>query len=416
MVPQNTKNNRIKSSFSSAVAFDLLLVLTWMRHTVVGYALIFVRRVPYIGVPIAEVYPLLVAALIVLALPWMLKRIRATEILLYLFAATVILLTTLLYPQNAEHIYEELGNILTAVLPMIFLGVCYDHERHKDWLFWASLLGTAVMFLYQVYQLSMDRELLEDSMHAAYLALPGVMYLIYYAAEKKGVRYWVIAAAGAASIFIYGTRGPILCMAVLLAVYLLISIRRMQSVWEKLLCVLGIVAALILVLSGDAMIHLAEWLSGIFRKIGFSTRIFDFFLEGEMMNTTNRDIHLSRAIAGIWEEPLLGYGFFGDRAQFGVYPHNLFVELWFQFGLFVGTALIAALIFLPIKALRTQRGNRLHIMFLLMLLCLTYIKLMLSGSYAVEANFFFMIGVCLTMSRETAPLSSASLADKGETL
>jgi Na+/melibiose symporter-like transporter len=45
----------------------------------------------------------------------------------------------------------KLGMMLTAVLPMVFIGVCYNHEKHKNFLFWASLLGAITMFAYQLY-------------------------------------------------------------------------------------------------------------------------------------------------------------------------------------------------------------------------------------------------------------------------
>ncbi len=403
------KNKKPTWKIGSETAFSLLLLLTWIQKTVVGYALVFIRRVPYIGVPIAEVYPFLVVALIVLALPWMLKRIRAVELLLYLLAVAVVLLSTVLYPQNAEHIQEELVNILAAVLPMIFLGVCYDYERHKNMLFWASLLGTVTMFSYQVYQLAIGRELLEDSMYSAYLVLPSVMYLIYYAADKKKTLCWVIATLAALTMFTYGTRGPILCMTILLSVYLLISVWRIHSMWKRLLCSLGIVAVVAFVLSGEATLNLATWLSEIFDKIGFSTRLFDFYIEGEILDTTGRERIIPRAMSLIWQSPVWGYGFMGDRVYFSAYPHNLFVELWMHYGLLFGTIAGVAAVGLPITALYRQRGSRDQFLLLLMFVCLTLVKLMLSSSYIQEPYLFFMFGVCLAARRNTEHLSDRKL-------
>lgn len=76
---QRQKKQETGLTLSSGMIFSIVLALTWMRRTVVGYVLTYVQRVPYIGVPIAKIYPVLLVALSLLALPWLCKRIRVSD-------------------------------------------------------------------------------------------------------------------------------------------------------------------------------------------------------------------------------------------------------------------------------------------------------------------------------------------------
>ena len=49
-----------------------------------------------------------------------------------------------------------------------------------------------------------------------------------------------------------------------------------------------------------------------------------------------------------------------------------------------------------IKTKRNERGYN----FVIMLICMVFIKLMLSGSYTTESTFYFMLGVFVTIARD----------------
>ncbi|MBQ9861185.1 MAG: O-antigen ligase family protein [Clostridia bacterium] len=389
--------------FASELAFTIVLFLAWTRYTLVNFGLIFVQRIPLIGSPIANIYPLIFIAFVLLAFPWIVKKVRVTELLIYLLVVAAIALTVVFHPQNITVIGEQLGRILVVSVPMMFIGVCYDHERHKKLLFLASLLAMLVMFVYQNYQMASGQTLMEDNMDAAYKVLPSVMYLLYYAYtdKSKPLWYWLVAVFGAGTLFIYGTRGPILCVVVFIAIISLLNLKKMQTSWKKLLSVVVIAAVLVLVFSGDTMTNVAQFLSTQFGKRGFSTRIFDAYIEGEMIDDSGRTRLIALSLTAIGENPFFGYGLLGDRVLLGTYPHHVFLELWIQFGVLFGTIAIVAVMILPIKALYKQRQDHEALVFLLMLICTTFVKLLLSSSYLVEWPFFFMIGICLAMIRKS---------------
>ena len=178
-------NPQQRTTLDASTIFGILLVVIWTRYTVGTYILQIISMLPLIGVLSTMVYPAIVTLLVIIILPWMIKRIKVESIIFYLIAAIIILSSAILFPENGDVIVEKIPRIMMVILPMVFIGVCYDHEKHKNFLFWASLIGTATMFAYQIYQLSKGEELMEDNMDAAYKTLPSIMFLIYYAFQKK---------------------------------------------------------------------------------------------------------------------------------------------------------------------------------------------------------------------------------------
>lgn len=397
---ENLTNNRKTAGFTAAGAFSIMLVLIWTRYTVLIFVLQIISSLPIIGTLKPMVYPAVIAVLAVLAFPWIAKRVRGTEIMFYIVALLLILTTMLFSETSAVYIKKHLNNMLTVVLPMIFVGVCYDHNRHKNVIFYASLVGVITMFAYQLYKLSSGRVLATDNMDSAYKVLPSVMYLLYYAFEKGKMRYTLCAIMAVVSVLIYGTRGPALCILAFLAICIWINIGKIKQPVTRVFVLVITVVLLYLMMSSDVTIRVATKLSEQFTKWGFSSRIFDFFIEGEIADSNGRDILLTRSFELIRENPVLGCGLMGERARVGNYPHNLFVEMWCQYGVFLGTLLSAALIWIPVKALIQSKKDQSQFLFLMAMICMVFVKLFLSGSYLHETQLFFLIGISLSVSRK----------------
>ena len=283
---------------------------------------------------------------------------------------------------------------------MVFIGVCYDHQRHKGILFWSSVLSVVTMLAYQIYKLSKGEELMEDNMDAAYKTLPSIMFLIYYAFEKKKFHYTLLAVLAGIAAFVFGTRGPILCIAAFTAISIFQIMKTRKSNGMRILLFAIVVGLACLLIFGDVLTTLAENLSEQFAKWGFSTRVFDYFIEGDFSETNGRSIIFEIVTAAINERPIVGHGFLGDQMLIGqggagAYAHNLLLELWCQFGLIIGSFILLYFIGKPILALVRQKGRTDMQNFLWMLICMNFVKLMLSSTYTDEQYFFFMIGVSI---------------------
>ena len=205
----NQMTNRNGGQFgtiSYKTIFRAFFFLWWMYETVLHP---FVRPVlnalPIIGMIGEYIIPVGMVCLLLLSLPYIGKNIRPRDVIFYVVVAIVVLGTMVFYPKNAEYIEPELWRILGLTVPVYFLGLSYDQETMKKDVYWASVFSLAAKGLYQLYLVNSSVELIEEDMHSAYMVLPSIMYLIYWAFHKKNILHWVLPVAGFVLLFSYGT-------------------------------------------------------------------------------------------------------------------------------------------------------------------------------------------------------------------
>lgn len=395
-INSNTKINEKQDL--SIKAFRLLVVVIWTQYTILSFAVQIIRRLPIVGFLYEYAIPIAIIVLALFSLPYMLRKVRPSDILFYICCLIVVLGNIVLNEETAAFIEQDLWRILGLALPMLFIGVAYSHEDSKNDLFWASIIGVIVMYAYQFYSLSLGRELEADNMDAAYKLLPSVMYLTYWAMEHKKLKFWIISGVAMLMMFLFGTRGPIIAMATFLFFGLFFGVFNHKSQISKLLYLVIFGCVIAFLCSGTAMVDAAKFLSDKFESMGFSTRVFDHFIEGEITKSNGRNLLYDNIIHAIEEKPILGYGLMGDRTIVGFYVHNLFLEVLCQFGVVIGSMILLAMIGLPIialiKTIKTDKFN-----FVLMLICTVFVKLMVTGSYVTEANLFLLLGISLSIIR-----------------
>ena len=379
---------------TSVIAFRILLAILWSQATFLSFITEVIERLPIIGGISDYLIPCAIVVSIILSIPVFLKRVKYRDLLFYIICAAVVFTTIVFFEKNAPYVKEQAARILLSAIPFYFVGIAYFHEDSKKDLFWCSLLGVAAVFAYQFYCLILGRELMADNMSTSYNILPSILYLIYYAFDKKKWGYWLLTCPGIILAFVFGTRGPILCIAVYILVEIIIRSLRKGSIGVAILMFGIIVGGSFLLIAGDSLVSFIKWLEELFESVGFSTRIFDMFLEGDIANSTGRDVISEKVIKAIWENPFLGYGLMGDRVITDTYVHNIALELWCSYGIIIGTVLLAIIIAIPLKALIISKAKPIFNIVLLFT-CMMLVKLMLSGSYPVEPYFYMMLGLSI---------------------
>ena len=395
----NSISNSKTFLVSSEQFFYVFFFLWWTRYTFLVFFTRIFKGLPIIG-PIAEyIIPTFMAVMLGFALPYIFKQLRYKDLLFGLLALLVVLGTMLLYSKNAPFIQEDLWRILGLTISAYFLGLCYNHQKLKKSLYWASAASVVLMYAYQLYQLSLNRDLSTDNMYASYNALPSVLFLIYWAFDKKKLCHWILPVVGIVLIFSYGTRGSILVLGVYIAANCMIKVFLGRRGLLRILFLFIIVAFVVLLFTTTILEDMAENLSELFYEFGFSTRIFDYFIGGKITDDSGRSPLFKAVWQNIKENPVLGSGFYGDRPVIGSYVHNLFLELWCHYGIILGTLAILCVFILPIRAV-TQVRRADSVNMVLLLCCLTFVKLMVTGTYADEPYLFLMIGLSTRLLRQ----------------
>ena len=384
----------------NSIAFRILVAIVWTHNTVMPLVRVVIERLPYIGFLAELLIPMSIILSAMACLPWFLRHIRGGDLAVYICAVLIVLFSMVLHPITVDYLQEEWWRILIAAVPMYFIGVSFSLEDSKNDLFWCSLFSVLGMFAFRLYLLNSGRALENDDMEAAYRMLPSIRYLIYYASVKKQVVYIAIAGVLSTVILIFGTRGPIVCMLVyvaLLTIYYSFKSRNLK----KLLILLIIFAIVLSIFIFDSLfIEVTSVLSKAFEKIGFSTRIFNFIIEGDITASKGRESLAKQAVEAIIENPMWGYGITADRAMFGIYPHNMFLEILCQYGIVFGSLLIITMLVITVIALLKSRKNTRSFTFGLMLVSIVFVKLMISSTYTIEPLLFFMMGYFVLILRK----------------
>lgn len=194
---------------------------------------------------------------------------------------------------------------------------------------------------------------LSYSLSLGYDLLIFALTFLYCALEEKKITDWIGAVVGIAIIMIAGSRGPFLDIAIFLVLFVGIKI---ISSKKKVLLILGIS-----VISGVAWSifpYVISSLARIFDVLHISSRFITKLLSGSITEGSGRNIIWEAAVNMIKKNPL-GYGAMGSRHVMSQYvyvahPHQIFLEMFIDFGIVFGTLIIVFLAVSTMKILNMK--------------------------------------------------------------
>lgn len=165
------------------------------------------------------------------------------------------------------------------------------------------------------------------------------LVFLYSALKYKKPVHWVMAAIGAVMIIGGGSRGPVIDIAIFLAIYFLMSVSRSR---KKAVLIGALVVLIPILYFGYLPILYA--ISRLMTKVGVSSRFVNMLMAGTLSDDNGRLEIWERAIQMIRDNPL-GYGAMGSRhVIYSIiivgHPHNIFLEILIDFGVIFGSAII----------------------------------------------------------------------------
>ena len=396
----NLHSEKTSKYKSSEKAFVILMVLVWTKSTILSFIAVYLRSVPVLEILADSSITIGIIVSAIVALPFFSRRVNVGDVFFFVLLLGIVFGSLWLLDENSEYINEDLTRMLWQVFPLYFLGLAYSHDLCKKALMYASMVGVVTCFAYQMYQLNLGRDLALDNMDSSYKVLPSILFLVLCVFEYK--KLWAIPfiILGGILLLSYGTRGPMLVLFVFLGYYAISYVFRKGSFILKLLAVFLIGFALYCMIFDNVLSDIAEYLKLKFEEMGFSTRIFDFFIEDDIANDTGREKLYDEVKAGIAAKPIFGYGLMGDRVLLdGRYVHNIAYELMTHYGVIFGIAILAFIAITPVRALiRTKEPDKRSL--ILMFMFLVFIKLWVTGSYLHEMFLFFLLGLSVSAIRK----------------
>ena len=373
--------------------YILLLSCFWL----LGYFTAFWRRVGIAeqGITVANLLLLLVLAFLCTRI-WK-NRIHFSDVALYMFLLFTYFINPIIYPLTAKLTSFYAVDVALGAMPFLFMGLIFNYKGYEKWISILSRVTIAINIFY-TYLVSSSDENGEELMVRAYILLPSVLYLFWMYFEKHKYNDLIFFLLGFFIECSMGTRGPFVCILFFAAVYLFFFKKYKHAILIRLVIVVG---TLFLYLFST---NIAYVMVGLLSLFGKSTRIFDLMLDDALVNyedSNGRDMIQGFLLQRLDINNGVGYGLFADRLH-GAYAHNIFVEMWYDFGYIYGSIIISVyLLLVALLLIKTNSANTK--VFVLLFFCASFVKLQFSGSFIVDRYLFFLLGFCINGLREVNP-------------
>lgn len=229
------------------------------------------------------------------------------------------------------------------------------------------------------------------------LLLPLLLHLIEYWNRRK-VQYLLAAIVETAMVVLYGSRGPLLSV---LIVALLVFILDGKNVLLKIM-IIAIVAGILSI--GYSYLHSQAYEITLYlNRIGFDSRTINLLLN-DIAHDSGRSQIYNMAFDLISQRPIWGWGPGGEVFKIGIYPHNIFLELLIDFGVFAGGILGILVLRMALTPFTMKMSSERDL--LIMYLGLGLIPLLISSTYTEDYNFAIFVYLSTTC---TIPKAAAAV-------
>ncbi|MDR0890364.1 MAG: hypothetical protein LBM28_06980 [Oscillospiraceae bacterium] len=264
---------------------------------------------------------------------------------------------------------------------------CREFLRCFEWVSAIVIVLSAVQ-----YNLGMNNEEVSTQYMAfSYNMLIQVAYMMIASIRKPKWYRVVLSIIGSILLFLAGCRGAVLALVIVVLLYLLFF-KKFEASRTRILVLLAFVmgTAALMFLWKPMLTGLADLLE----SMNISSRNITILLEGDVLDDSGRSVYLDRVIQSI--NMISVNGFYSDRVLLGgTYPHNLFYEILYDFGLLLGVVLIGVLAWLYFGAFRTKNRD---VKLLMVLLSAGIIRLLFSSSFlAQEPAFYILLALCVNV-------------------
>ena len=220
------------------------------------------------------------------------------------------------------------------------------------------------------------------------LLLPTTFLLLRCILDFRWYRL-LLSVLGGILILIAGCRGALLGLiaSVLSFVFLVGKMPIKNRNRAKLLLIL--LAIVVWAFYDQILNFIAQTLN----SMGIGSRTINMLIDANFTDDSGRS-ELQKIILRYIN--VFGHGLWGDRILlYGRYPHNLLMEILYDFGLLPGTLLIVGLIYVLLHGARQATESKNII--ICALISTGFVKLIFSGSFVnIEPALYVLIGLCVS--------------------
>ena len=228
------------------------------------------------------------------------------------------------------------------------------------------------------------------------MLFPRIIFLAFGLNEKNKI-FTVVGAIGIVELLLGGSRAALLSVIVFLGLYWIVFYFSKLSYKQKALSlVLLVIAACAVLFFYNPILN---GIASLLNQLGIDSRNLDKLLSASMTDDMNRALLYEKSGALISSGGLFGHGIYADRLSLGNYCHNIFLELFIDFGYF-GGPLVAVYIGIVIyRSLFKYKDSNWKMIFLIMISsCFT--RLLVSYSLWLDVKLWIAFAIYMNMKKE----------------
>lgn len=380
----------------SRYAFFFLSILVWTQTILVQYARAVLLRLPLIKNYADECIWILFVLAILFALPQM--RLHLPDILFLAASLSVFLIEWLVYRKGSEYFSLYAADFLLRALPLYIVGASLPSLSKKDketlyrLLYYLSLLTLFFDMIYHLFvgdPMTDAKSRFAGNMVLAYNLLPHCCYIAWFAVKNTSLLSVAFCIVGVFYLLMLGTRGAALLYLLFIATAIIVG-KGFKKGAVRAILIGGVFGGFLASSLYEASLR---WLESQASRLGLSIRIFERLMGGEIAESAGRDRIREQLLEAIQKRLLTGSGLYSDRVLLGGgYSHNIVLELWIDFGIILGTLLLAAMILVLFRGyIKAENKNEKGM--ILSLIFASLFKLIFSGSYLNERFLFLALGL-----------------------
>lgn len=203
--------------------------------------------------------------------------------------------------------------------------------------------------------------------------------------ERKPLQI-VTAIIVALLIAIFGNRGALIVILVVVTVFSIIYTKLLTKV------VLFLTISVVSLWGFFNFYSILNVMAKISERLGIPSYIFHRLSNNEFFSESGRDLIREKSLGLIQNKPFIGHGIAGDRIYIGTHAHNIFLELFIDFGIILGAIFSIVLISIMLHMLILKGNDAWRDLFLVYSLP-TITMLMFSNSMYNSVEFWTTLAI-----------------------
>lgn len=333
----------------------------------------------------------LVGLLYLLVLPIVLKRNKIKFFVVYFIVIFIFIFNYAFFNENWIYLKSFVFPLFFTGLPsFIYAYSINDWDVLMDVMKKTSTIVFIVGILIGILVFSGNTFIGTYSMSLSYyLLLPTIIYMNEFF-DRISIRNGLVLAISLLVILALGSRGAIMCAGVFAILKLIKKIKNITYIKVFTYLILFWIIIFGLVFLKEILMYIYDFLLNNF---GIRSRSIQLFLRDDVY-LSGRDRIYEQVLKEIADNPLLGIGLGGDRVVTGGYQsHNIFIEIFANFGILIGTIIIIGMLYIVIKSLLIKDEKKYNM--IIVWLSIGFIHLLVSSSYLIDFRFWIFIGICV---------------------